>query len=173
MKKMFMGVVVFTAFVCFGFADTTDISREDQSEIWKKSENVNNKIKKQNLSMDKNLRPVIEAGNEIIGNLKKAQAVGEGIGVVRGCATHSDNLRDVGDCLNSYDYQSGILQNVQTAIEFVDVAAACTTHSDDFVDCIRSYDYQSKKLKKAQKLGKQFAEEYAADTYNGKSGKEY
>ena len=171
MKKILMGLAALTAFACFGFADATtaetaDTSRENQAEIWKEYENVNKKITKQALSMDKNLQPVIEAGNQIIGNVKDAQAVGESIGVMKGCVTNSDNFRDFGDCVTSHDYQSGILQNAQAATEFVSVTAACATHSDDFVDCISSYDYQSKKLKKAQELGKQFAEEYTADTYN-------
>jgi hypothetical protein len=45
---------------------------------------MNKKIKKNALSKDKNLQPVIEAGNQIIGNMKNAQAVGEGIGVMGG-----------------------------------------------------------------------------------------
>ena len=65
--------------------------------------------------------------------MKNAQAVGEGIGVMRGCATHSDNFRDFGNCVTSHDYQSGILQNAQAATEFVTVTAACATHSDDFI----------------------------------------
>lgn len=133
MKKMFMGLVVLTAFICFGFADATDASCEDQSKIWKEHENMNKKIKKNALSKDKNLQPVIEAGNQIIGNMKNAQAVGEGIGVMGGCATHSDNFRDFGNCVTSHDYQSGILQNAQAATEFVTVTAACATHSDDFI----------------------------------------